>query len=295
VLRRALLAATPTSAARAVAGRFVAGETIADAVTAVGKLRDAGLLATLDYLGDGVADGLHAAANATQYIHLLDDLAAEGLTDGGAAEVSVTPTAVGLLRNRQTATGNIERIAAAAERHGTTVTLAAEDHRTADDTLRIAAELRKSRPAVGSVVQAALRRTETDVRDLAAVAGARVRLVKGAYAEPLSEAFTERHDVDKAFARCLRVLMNGPAYPMIATHDPRLIDITRALGLEREPGSFEYQMLYGVREDLARRLASEGARVRISVPYGPGWQAYLRWLVEQRPVSVASAVRTIVR
>lgn len=295
MLRRALLAAAPASAARAVADRFVAGETMTDAVAAVGQLRDAGLLATVDYLGGGVADGLHAAANATQYIQLLDKLAADGLTSGGAAEVSVTPATLGLLRDQETATGNIERIAAAAEGHGTTVTLDAEDHRTAAGTLRIAAALRKTHPAVGSVVQAALRRTETDVRDLAAVPGARVRLVKGAYAEPLSEAFTERHDVDKAFARCLRVLMSGRGYPMIATHDPRLIAITRALGLKREPGSFEYQMLYGVREDLARQLASEGAKVRIYVPYGPGWYDYLRRLLEQRPLSVASALRTRVR
>lgn len=295
MLRRALLAATPTSAARAVADRFVAGETTADAVSAAGKLRDAGLLATLDYIGDGVADGLHADATTTQYIQLLDKLAAEGLTEGGAAEVSVTPAAVGLLRDRRTATGNIERIAAAAEGHGTTVTLDAEDHRTATGTLRIAAELRKTHPAVGSVVQAALRRTETDVRDLAAVPGARVRLVKGAYAEPLSEAFTERHDVDKAFARCLRVLMAGPGYPMIATHDPRLIAITRALGLDRKPDGFEYQLLYGVRDDLARQLVSAGARVRVYVPYGPGWYGYLRRLVERRPSSLASLVRSRVR
>lgn len=295
MLRRALLAAVPASAARAVADRFVAGETLADAVSAVGKLRDAGMLATLDYLGEGAADGLRGAATATQYIQLLDRLGAAGLTAGGAAEVSVTPTAVGLPRDRRTATGNIERIVAAAEGHGTTVTLDAEDHRTVDDTLRIAAELRKTRPSVGSVVQAALRRTETDVRDLTAGPGVRVRLVKGAYAEPLSEAFTARHDVDKAFARCLKVLMGGPGYPMIATHDPRLIAITRALGLEREPGSFEYQMLYGVREDLARQLASEGARVRIYVPYGPGWPVYLRRLAERRPLSVASAFRTRVR
>lgn len=295
MLRRALLAAAPASAARAVAGRFVAGETMSDAVAAVRRLRDAGMLGCVGYLGDGTANGLRAAANATQYFQLLDKLAAEGLTDGGATEVSVTPAAVGLGEDQETATGNIERIAAAAESHGTSVTLDAEDHRTAESTLRIAAELRRSHPGVGSVVQAALRRTETDVRDLAAVPGTRVRLVKGAYPEPLSEAFTGRHDVDKAFARCLRVLMGGPGYPMIATHDPRLIAITRALGMDREPGTFEYQLLYGVREDLARQLVSEGAKVRIYVPYGPGWQAYLRRLTEQRPLSVASALRTRVR
>lgn len=297
MLRRALLAATPTSAARAVAARFVAGESMSDAVAAVRELRDAGMLGCVGYLGDGIANGSSAAANATQYIQLLDKLAAEGLTAGGAAEVSVTPAAVGLRADAglETAIGNIERIAAAAESHGTSLTLDAEDHRTAESTLRIAAELRRAHPSAGSVVQAALRRTETDVRDLAAVPGTRVRLVKGAYPEPLSEAFTGRHDVDKAFARCLKVLMSGPGYPMIATHDRRLIAITRALGMDREPGTFEYQLLYGVREDLARQLVSEGAKVRIYVPYGPGWPAYLRRLTEQRPLSVASALRTRAR
>lgn len=284
MLRRALLAAAAsdqirslaaaTPAARAIAGRFVAGETIGDAVAAARALRDAGFSVTLDYLGDEPAGLMRAAATAVQYTRLLDRLAAEGLTQGGAAEVSVRPTAVGLLLDQQESAGNIERIATAAASHGTSVTLDAEDHRTADATLRLAAGLRETVPSTGSVVQAALRRAETDVRALA-VPGTRVRLVKGAYAEPLSEAFTAGHDVDKAFARCLRVLMTGPGYPMIATHDPRLIAITRSLGLHRPPDSFEYQMLYGVREDMARQLAAEGARVRILVPYGPGWYGYL--------------------
>ena len=242
MLRRALLAVaaseqirgvvTTTPATRAVVDRYVAGDSISDAVRVARSLRAAGLLVTLDYLGEDATDSRLAADTATQYVQLLGKLAAEGLTEGGAVEVSVKPTAVGLLLDERMASDHLERIAIAAREAGTTVTVDAEDHRTTDAGLRIATALRSRLPFVGSVVQASLRRTEADVRELAAP-GVRVRLCKGAYAEPVSEAFTSRHDVDKSFARCLRILMSGPGYPMIATHDPRLIEITRSLGLHR--------------------------------------------------------------
>ena len=243
-----------------------------------------------------------------QYVQLLGKLAAEGLTEGGAVEVSVKPTAMGLLLasaegadgeadgisvfGERIAAEHIERIAIAARDAGTTVTLDAEDHRTIDATLRIATALRSRLPFVGSVVQAALRRTETDVRGLTAP-GVRVRLCKGAYAEPAAEAFTSRHDVDKSFARCLRILMAGPGYPMIATHDPRLIAITGSLGLSRAPDSFEYQMLYGVRPDEQRRLASAGAHVRVYVPYGGDWYSYLVRRLAERPANLAFFLRSL--
>lgn len=302
MLRRALLAAaasgqirdlaTTTPMARTVVDRFVAGENIGDAVAVARKLRAAGLLVTLDYLGEEMTDTLHATATATQYTQLLGKLAAEGLTAGGAVEVSVKPTAVGLRLDQRLCTEHIARIAAAAADCGTTVTLDAEDHRTAEATLRMAAGLREMFPTVGSVVQAALRRTETDVRALAGP-GVRVRLVKGAYAEPVSEAFTVKHEVDKAFARCLRMLMRGPGYPMIATHDPRLIAITRSLGLDRAPDSFEYQMLYGVREGQQRELAASGARVRVYVPYGSDWYGYLVRRLAERPANLAFFLRSL--
>jgi proline dehydrogenase len=318
VLRRVLLAAaasehirgwvTATPATRAVVDRYVAGETLGDAVRVARSLREAGLLVTLDHLGEDTTDPPHASAAADQYLQLLGKLAAEGLTEGGAVEVSVKPTAVGLLLasadgpdgaaggisvfGERIATEHIERIAVAARDAGTTVTLDAEDHRTIDATLRIATALRSRLPFVGSVVQAALRRTETDVRRLAAP-GVRVRLCKGAYAEPAAEAFTARHEVDKSFARCLRILMEGPGYPMIATHDPRLIAITRSLGLPRAPDSFEYQMLYGVRPDEQRRLASAGARVRVYVPFGGDWYGYLVRRLAERPANLAFFLRSL--
>jgi len=121
----------------------------------------------------------------------------------------------------------------------------------------------------------------------------RVRLCKGAYAEPASEAYDVRHDIDKSFARCLRILMAGPGYPMIATHDPRLIAITRSLGMARPAGSFEYQMLYGVRPDEQRRLAASGAKVRVYVPYGGDWYPYLVRRLAERPANLALFLRSL--
>jgi proline dehydrogenase len=296
-------AVTRTPAARAVVDRYVAGESSEDAVAAARELRSAGLLVTLDYLGEDTTDAQRAAATAAQYVHLLGKLAAEGLTEGGAVEVSVKPTAVGLLLGaegesgpnvlgQRVATEHLERIAIAAQDAATTVTIDAENHRTTDAALRIAGSLRSRYPSVGTVLQSALRRTEADVRELAAP-GTRVRLCKGAYAEPLAEAFETRHEVDKSFARCLRVLMNGPGYPMIATHDPRLIDITRSLGLARPADSFEYQMLHGVRPDEQRRLAAAGAKVRVYVPYGGDWYPYLVRRLAERPANLALFLRSL--
>ena len=314
MLRRALMAAAAservreaviaTPATRTIVERYVAGESSEDAVTVARALRSDGLLVTLDYLGEDATDAQRAAATAAQYVHLLGKLAAEGLTEGGAVEVSVKPTALGLLLGaegqdgpneigQRIATEHLERIAIAAADAGTTVTIDAEDHRTTDAALRIANSLRARFPSVGTVVQAALRRTEADVRDLA-VPGTRVRLCKGAYAEPISESFDVRHDVDKSFARCLRVLMAGPGYPMIATHDPRLIAITRSLSLPRSPGGFEYQMLFGVRPDEQRRLAGAGAQVRVYVPYGGDWYPYLVRRLAERPSNLALFLRSLV-
>jgi proline dehydrogenase len=307
VLRKALLAAAAserirelvkvTPATRTVVDRYVAGESSDDAVTVARTLRSAGLLVTLDYLGEETSDAQRAAATAAQYVHLLGKLAAEGLTEDGAVEVSVKPTALGLLLDERVATEHLERIAIAAREAGTTVTVDAEDHRTTDASLRMATALRsswssKGGGSVGSVVQAALRRTETDVREITAP-GVRVRLCKGAYAEPADEAFATRHDVDRSFARCLRVLMAGPGYPMIATHDPRLIAITRSLGLGRPPASFEYQMLYGVRPEEQLRLAAAGAQVRVYVPYGDDWYRYLVRRLAERPANLALFLRSL--
>ena len=230
MLRRALLAAsastrlrqliTTAPQTRAIVEKYVAGETADDAVRVTRALRAVGLLVTLDYLGEDTKDPAQAAAVTDEYIQLAGKLGAEGLTQGGAAEISVKPTAVGLFLGTRTAKENISRICAAAREAGTTVTLDAEEFAAIEPTLRIAAQLRADYHDLGCVVQACLRRSEADCAALAAY-GVRVRLCKGAYSEPESVAFTSRREIDSSYARCLRALMNGSGYPMLATHDPR--------------------------------------------------------------------------
>jgi proline dehydrogenase len=304
VLRRVLLAAsasprlrqliTTAPQTRAIVDSYVAGETADDAVRVTRALRAAGLLVSLDYLGEDTQDPTQATAVTDEYVQLLGKLGADGLTHGGAAEVSVKPTAVGLYLGPRIAAGNIARICAAAAEAGTTVTLDAEEHAAIEPTLRIAAKLRADHGDLGCVVQSSLRRADADCRALAA-RGVRVRLCKGAYSEPDSVAFTARRDVDMSYARCLRVLLNGPGYPMIATHDPRLIQITESLALltGRAPDSFEYQMLYGIRPVEQRRLANTGARMRVYVPYGGDWYAYLVRRLAERPGNLAFFLRSL--
>ncbi len=307
MLRRTLLAAasserlrqavTSAPQTRAIVDRYVAGETNADAVHVARELRATGLLVSLDHLGEDTTDAARAADVARTYVRLLGELAAAGLTAGGDCEVSVKATAVGLFLpeyGEKTATENIARICAAARDAGTTVTLDAEDHTAVGATLRIAAELRSGFSDLGCVVQARLRRSQADCEQLAS-AGARVRLCKGAYDEPAEVAFTRPPDVDLSYARCLRRLMAGTGYPMVATHDPRLIDIATTLALMsgRPAGRFEYQMLYGIRPAEQRRLAGTGARVRVYVPYGGDWYSYLVRRLAERPGNLAFFLRSL--
>jgi proline dehydrogenase len=293
-LREAITAAPQT---RAIVDRYVAGETTAAAVTVARQLRAAGLLVSLDYLGEDTTGAGQAADVARSYVRLLAELSAAGLTADGACEVSVKATAVGLFlpeHGEKTATENIALICAAARRAGTTVTLDAEDHTAVGATLRIAAGLRSDFGDLGCVIQSRLRRSLADCAELAST-GARVRLCKGAYDEPADAAFTRRPDVDLSYTRCLRRLMAGTGYPMVATHDPRLIDIATTLALMsgRPAHRFEYQMLYGIRPEEQQRLAGTGARVRVYVPYGRDWYAYLVRRLAERPGNLAFFLRSL--
>ena len=307
MLRRMLLAAsashrvrqivTTAPYTRDVVTRFVAGDTADDALRVTRRLLADGLLVTLDYLGEDTASREQAAAVADEYIRLLARLGSAGLARGGRAEVSVKPTAVGLglaEHGEKTAAENIARVCAAAREAGTTVTLDMEEHTAVEPTLRILAQLRQDFPDLGCVLQSYLRRTADDCADLAG-AGSRVRLCKGAYRAPDAVAFVPRADVDRSYARCVRILLTGEGYPMLATHDPRLIKIAgvRAATAGREPGSFEYQMLYGIRPAEQLRLARGGAQVRVYVPYGNDWYAYLVRRLAERPANLAFFLRSL--
>ncbi|HEY7324225.1 MAG TPA: proline dehydrogenase family protein [Streptosporangiaceae bacterium] len=307
MLRQALLALSAsgpardaimaTPATRSVVARFVAGDTIDEAIAVTRGLADDGRLVTIDFLGEDTTDPAQAAAVADEYVRLLGRLCEAGLAASGRAEVSVKPTAVGLGlpgSGEKTALENIRRIASAARNAGTTVTVDMEDHTRVDATLRMVAELRADFPDLGCVIQSYLRRSVDDCSALA-VAGSRVRLCKGAYQAPDGVGLIGRADVDVSYARCLRMLLDGPGYPMLATHDPRLIRIVTArAGLaRRDSGSFEYQMLYGIRPAEQGRLVASGAQVRVYVPYGGDWYGYLVRRLAERPANLAFFLRAL--
>ena len=308
MLRRILLAAsasgrlrglvTSAPVARGVVSRYVAGDDARDAVAVAQRLRADRLHVSLDYLGEDTADAGQATAVVEEYAGLLALLAADGLTRDGGAEVSVKPTAVGLglaEHGEKTATENIARICAAARNAAATVTVDMEEHIWVDATLRIVRTLREDFPDLGCVVQSQLRRSAADCAALA-TRGSRVRLTKGAYDTPPDAAFASRAGVDRSYARCLGLLMRGEGYPMVATHDPRLIKIAEAQAhlTGRGPGDFEYQMLYGVRPDEQQRLASTGATMRVYVPYGSDWYSYLVRRLAERPANLAFFLRSLV-
>jgi proline dehydrogenase len=286
-----LVSSVPVS--KSVVNRFVAGNGVDDALRASRELADDGLTISLDYLGEDTLTAEQATATRDQYLTLLGRLKSAGLTP--AAEVSVKLSALGQKVDDRMAFGYAQEICAAAAAAGTTVTLDAEDHTTTDSTLEILAELRKDHPGTGAVLQAYLRRTEGDCRELATT-GSRVRLCKGAYAEPESVGFENALDVDRSYVRCLNVLMAGAGYPMIATHDPRLVAIgeERARWYDRTPDTFEFQMLHGVRPDEQRRLAGHGYTVRIYLPYGRDWYPYLMRRLAERPAYLALFARSLV-
>jgi proline dehydrogenase len=287
---------TTMPGARGLVDRYVPGESTDSAVRATRQLIDSGLHVTLDFLGEDTLDRAQADATVESYLELLAALAEHGLARN--AEVSVKLSAVGQAlpgEGEKIALENARTICHAARNAGTTVTLDMEDHTTTDSTLGILSELRKDFPETGAVLQAYLYRTEADCRALA-YEGSRVRLCKGAYNEPESVAFQDKQDVDKSYVRCLKVLMAGQGYPMIASHDPRLIDIAGALATRygRAQGTYEYQMLFGIRPDEQRRLAESGEKMRVYVPYGDEWYGYLMRRMAEKPSSLAVFLRSLI-
>jgi proline dehydrogenase len=287
---------TGNPATRRVVDRFVAGEALDEVLAVVRSVTGEGIAVTLDHLGEGVTDEAEAVRSRDAYLALLRGLAPLQL--GRAAEVSVKLSAFGQALpggGTDLALELVRPVAEAASAIGTTVTLDMEESATVDSTLAVLTELRRDHPGTGAVLQAALRRTEDDARALA-VPGSRVRLVKGAYDEPPSVAFQSRSDVDAAYARCLGVLMRGPGYPMVGSHDPRMISLAQRLVAHegRTPDSWEVQMLYGIRVTEQRRLAAEGVCVRAYVPYGADWYGYFMRRLAERPANLRFFLRSLV-
>ena len=279
-----------------IVSRYVPGESTNDVVDAADGLISSGLHATLDFLGEDTLDREQAARTVAAYLDVLRVLSERGLSRN--TEVSVKLSAIGQSlsdEGEKVAIENARTICHAARNAGTTVTLDMEDHTTTDATLAALRELRKDFPETGAVLQSYLRRTEADCRDLA-YEGSRVRLCKGAYNEPESVAYVDRHEVDKSYVRCLKVLMAGEGYPMVASHDPRMVNIAGALATRngRAQGSYEYQMLFGIRPDEQRRLAEAGEKVRVYLPYGSEWYGYLMRRLAERPSNLTFFARSLV-
>ena len=275
---------------------YVPGETTASAVEVTAQLVDDGMHVTLDHLGEDTLDTEQAEATVATYVELLGELASLGLAR--RAEVSVKLSAVGQAlphTGHKVALENARTICRAARNAGTTVTLDMEDHTTTDSTLAILRELRQDFPETGAVLQSALHRTEADCRALAHE-GSRVRLCKGAYLEPEEVAFQDRTDIDRSYVRCLKVLLAGQGYPMIATHDPRMIQIAGTLASRygRQRGTYEFQMLYGIRPLEQQRLAESGETMRVYLPYGTEWYGYLMRRLAERPANLSFFLKSLI-
>ncbi|MFF4033170.1 proline dehydrogenase family protein [Streptomyces sviceus] len=290
---RRLISAAPVT--KQVVDRFIPGETVDEIVPIVQELAARGLELTMDVVGEDITTPEQAEAARDAYLALVDRLGTLEL--GTRAEMSVKLSMFGqaLDGGHELALANVRPVVEAAAAIGTTVTLDAEDHTTLDSMFAIHEELRKDFPQTGCVIQAYLFRTEADARRLAA-AGSRVRLVKGAYKEPAEVAYQQKHEIDKAYVRALRILMEGEGYPMVGSHDPRLISIAQELARQagRKPDEYEFQMLYGIRGDEHLRLAAEGHRMRVYTAYGTDWYGYFMRRLAEKPANLRFFVRSMV-
>ena len=284
--------ATRTPITRPMVARFVAGETLEEALPAIAELKRAGLRTTVDVLGESVTNAEQAEAAAESYLATIAALAGNGLD----VNVSVKLTALGLDISRDLCVANVTKIVEMAAASNGFVRFDMEDHSKTEATLDIWRDVHETHGNVGVVIQSALRRSHIDVNRIIAVQG-RVRLCKGAYDEPPSVAYRTKQAVDANYLRLMERLLEADVYPALATHDPaiitRAIDMTARIGLP--PDRFEFQMLYGVRRDLQRTLVDRGYTVRIYVPYGREWYPYFMRRLAERPANVGFMLRALVQ
>jgi proline dehydrogenase len=293
---RRVITGTPIS--RRMAQRFVAGDTLEEALEAARALNAQGLTVSLDYLGESVKTREEAEAAADMALRTLEAIHREGVD----ANISLKPTQLGLDVDEDFCQTNVEMVLQRARElgDGEGEVFVRLDMESSDYTERTVALLERLWAEgfhnVGTVLQSYLRRTPDDLERLIAL-GSRVRLVKGAYMEPETVAFPDKADVDRMFVREMERLLEAGRYPAIATHDEAMIDATRHFAWERGIGkdSFEFQMLYGVRRDLQQRLREEGYHVRVYVPFGDSWYPYLMRRLAERPANLMMMAGNIVR
>ncbi|MEU5310110.1 proline dehydrogenase family protein [Streptomyces sp. NPDC021562] len=290
---RRLISAAPVT--KQVVDRFIPGETVGDIVPVIEELTGRGLELTMDVVGEDITSPEQAAAARDAYLALVEHLRTLGLGERVEMSVKLSMFGQALPGGHELALANVRPVVEAAAAIGTTVTLDAEDHTTLDSMFAIHEELRKDFPGTGCVIQAYLFRTEADARRLAA-AGSRVRLVKGAYKEPAEVAHQQKSEIDKAYVRVLRTLMEGEGYPMVGSHDPRLISIAQELARRagRKLDEYEFQMLYGIRSDEHLRLAAEGHRMRVYTAYGTDWYGYFMRRLAEKPANLRFFLRSMI-
>jgi proline dehydrogenase len=279
----------PTSFGR----RFIAGETTADAIEAARAVQAAGLSISLDLLGESVVTLDEADAATRGCLQLVKDVVDAGIE----RNVSLKLTQLGLDVDHATAVDNLRKILGLADQHDFFIRIDMEGSPYTQETLDIWETLwGLGHRRLGVVLQSALRRTEADAARVME-RGGRIRLVKGAYKEPKAIAYQTKAEVDDAFVRIMRTLLEGADHPAIATHDPAMIAATKACATELglAPDRFEFQMLYGVRRDLQAALAAEGYRVRVYIPFGREWFPYFMRRLAERPANVAFVIKSIVR
>ncbi len=285
---------------RKLVQRFVPGAAEDQVVGAAKKILASGRYISIDYLGEDTLEVAQAEATVQAYLSLLQaygTLAAPADGTVEPLEVSIKLSALGQSLpdvGRGVALENARRICLAAAEVGAWVTVDAEDHTTTDSTLSIVRELRKDFPHLGTVLQAYLHRTEDDCRALSGP-HSRIRLCKGAYQEPASVSFQKPAEVDASYLRCLQVLMEGQGYPMVASHDPKMIAAAQQLATasSRTAADFEFQMLYGIRDDEQRRLVNDGNHLRVYTPYGDQWYGYFMRRLAERPANIVFFLRSL--
>jgi proline dehydrogenase len=279
---------------RKVVNRFVSGEEFADCIRAITDLKAKGLYATIDYLGEDTTNLAQAEASRDACLELIRQLKAADLLTHAEMSVKLTALGLGLEDGENVAFNNAKAVCDALNEAGTTMTVDMEDHTATDATLRVVDRLREVYPWVGTVLQAYLHRTEEDAKRYA-TKGSRIRLCKGAYAEPAEVAFQGPKAVDAAYIRSLKILMEGEGRPMIASHDPKMIQAATEIALRqgRNADSFEFQMLYGIRADEQQRLADAGYKVTVYVPVGTDWWGYFVRRLAEKPANLIFFLRAV--
>jgi proline dehydrogenase len=281
-----------STTARRLATRFVAGETLDLALALSRSLNTEGIAVTLDHLGESVTSLDEAAEARDVYLRTLEAIHASGIQ----GNVSLKLSQFGLDLSEEECRANVERLAERAAQFGSFVRVDMESSAYTDRTIGLVTDLHARHGSVGAVIQAYLYRSQADVENLCALE-IRVRLCKGAYMEPAAAAFPSKKDVDRNYIELMKLLLDRGTYPAIATHDEKMIEATKAYAASKNTprDRFEFQMLYGIRRDLQRRLIAEGYRLRLYVPFGKAWYPYYMRRMAERPANVLFILRNLFR